>query len=113
MGMEYSQRRLPPGWGHKPAKPAEVLRNTRFLCMCAAVQCDVGGVRIANLRPVKARLSEEGRACGALGGQVGGWCVEWPSAGEVLGGTHLCWGLGKCLEPPHTLAPQMGPVESS
>ena len=28
--------------------------------------------------------------------------MKWPNAGEVLGGTHLRWGLGRCLEPPHT-----------
>ena len=69
VGTEYSQRRLPPRWGHKPAKPAEVFKNTGFLCMCAAVRCGVGIVRIVNfLRPVKARHSEEDRACGALVG---------------------------------------------
>ena len=39
--------------------------------------------------------------------------VLWPTASVVLGGTHSQWGLGKGLEPPHTLAPRMGPVESS
>ena len=65
------------------------------------------------LRPVKARHSEGDCACGALLGRVGGRWVEWPIAGEVLGGTHSQWGLGKGLEPPHTLAPRMGLVESS
>ena len=79
-----------------------------MLVCCGAVRC-VGGVHIVNfLRPVKARRSEEDRACGALLGQAGGRCVKWPTAGEVLGGTHLQWGLGRGLEPPHTQTPADG-----
>ena len=47
-----------------------------------------------------------------LAGLTGAECVRgmlWPTASEVLGGTHSQWGLGKGLEPPHTLAPRMGP----
>ena len=34
--------------------------------------------------------------------------MKWPTAGEVLGGTHLQWGLGRGLEPPHTQTPADG-----
>ena len=49
-------------------------------------------------------------------GAIGAKCVrgvKWPTVSEVLGGTHSQWGLGEGLEPPHTLAPRIGPVESS
>ena len=51
-----------------------------------------------------------------LAGRTGEKCVrgeKWPTVSEVLGGTHSQWGLGEGLEPPHTLAPRIGPVESS
>ena len=50
-----------------------------------------------------------------LAGLTGAECVRgvlWPTASEVLGGTHSRQGLCKGLEPPHTQPAQMGAVQS-